>query len=328
MDFRKIFDSFSNKTILVVGDVMIDSYIIGKVSRISPEAPVPIVNFTSKENRLGGAANVALNLKSLGAKVIMATIVGNDVAGKEMIDLFHENEIEFDSKLLSETRKSTVKTRVLGNKQQLLRIDDEQINDLTQEEEDRLLHHVHQLLETQSINAIVFEDYNKGVLTERTIQEIITLSKKYKVITTVDPKKENFFSYQGVTFFKPNLKELMEGVEQHISFKNDLKDLRSAVEKLQLRLDNEITMITLSENGVYIKSNTHEAHFSAHLRDIADVSGAGDTVISVATLCLTAGCLIEEVAFVSNIAGGLVCEETGVVPINKEKLLKEVMRLY
>lgn len=327
MNIQDLFDSFSSKTILVVGDVMIDSYVIGRVTRISPEAPVPIIELTKKEDRLGGAANVALNLKALGANVIMASIIGQDNAAKTIVDLFQESDIHFDTRLESNTRKTTVKTRVLGNKQQLLRIDDEQVNDINFEEEELLIQFITETITNQKIDAIIFEDYNKGVLTSRVIDEVIKIANENNVITTVDPKKHNFFQYKNVTLFKPNLKELREGLNSEINIREDLSSLQKAIQQLENQLSNQITFITLSELGVFIKSKDEDYHFPAHLRDIADVSGAGDTVISVATLCLTANCNISDVAFIANIAGGLVCEEMGVVSINKDKLYKEVIRL-
>lgn len=323
MKIDQIFDSFSNQNVLVVGDMMIDAYISGSVSRISPEAPVPIVHFEDRENRLGGAANVALNLIALGANVFVASVIGEDTSGREMLELFEKDGIHVDTLMSSRTRKTTVKTRILGNKQQLIRVDEEQTNDLSIEEEDEFVSIVEKLLQTQKIDAIIFEDYNKGVLTDTVIRRIISLANQRNIITTVDPKKKNFFSYKNVTLFKPNLKELKEGLNVQFHVKTELDKLEKSIDELHAILGNSISFITLSADGVYIKNDEKSFHFPAHLRHVADVSGAGDTVISVATLCLIAGCSIDLVARISNLAGGLVCEYAGVVPINKEQLREE-----
>lgn len=326
MDFTVLFQKFSGLKIAVVGDVMIDAYLVGKVTRISPEAPVPIVNLKQEEDRLGGAANVAMNLIALGASPIMCTVVGNDKYGSVILDLFEKSGVSTTGVVQSKDRITTVKTRVLGNNQQLVRIDSEQTDLLNTEIEDLLIARFQELVK-QGLDAVIFEDYNKGVLTPKVIRSIIRICIENNIPTTVDPKKDQFFDYQGVTLFKPNLKELMEGVERTIDMQNDPKSLIDAVEILENKLQNEISLITLSEFGVYIKKGEKAHQFPAHLRNIADVSGAGDTVISVATLCLAIGLDISYIAQIANLAGGLVCEETGVVSINKERLLNETSKL-
>lgn len=325
MKVEEIFENFKNKTILVVGDVMLDSYIIGSVSRISPEAPVPIVSLAKKENRLGGAANVALNLVSLGAKAVICSVIGSDEEGKNLLGLLENQQIDSSGVIVSDTRKTTVKTRIIGNNQQLLRVDSEQTNPIIQKEEDELIKKVQTLMET-GIDAIIFEDYNKGVLSEKVISSIIELSLKFKVPTTVDPKKDNFFAYKNVTLFKPNLKELKEGLGIDFSIV-DRESFEEAVLKLEGELQNKITFITLSEHGVFIKSDMKKHYIPAHVRNIADVSGAGDTVISVATLCLSMGLDSDKIASYANLAGGLVCEKSGVVSIDKEQLIREIVLL-
>lgn len=307
---------------MVVGDVMIDAYMLGKVHRVSPEAPVPIVSLESREQRLGGAANVALNLQSLGAIPVLCAIVGADKDGRALKELLEEQQMASTGIIASENRVTTVKTRVIGNQQQLLRIDAEDIHPLNKDEEQTFLASVEKILETEKMDAIIFEDYNKGLLTPAVIGGIISLAKKHRIPTAVDPKKDNFLAYNGVTLFKPNLKELKEGVGIDCSFqKRDLFD--RAVCLLEESLGNEITFVTLSEFGVYIKNKERNHHTPAHVRNIADVSGAGDTVISVATLCLTAELSIESIAELSNLAGGLVCERSGVVSIEPDQLIQE-----
>lgn len=323
MTIQELLAEFRKKTVLVVGDVMIDAYFLGKVNRVSPEAPVPIVSLTAREERLGGAANVALNLRALGAKPVLCSVVGDDKDGRRLLELLAEQEMVTDGIVHSAERVTTVKTRVIGNNQHLLRIDAEDIHDLNSSEEDALIAHVSGIISGGGIDAVIFEDYNKGVLTKRVIGELIAVAQAKNIPTTVDPKKDNFLEYKGVTLFKPNLKELREGVGIDFSFE-DKPNFLKAVAQLENALGNQITFVTLSEHGVFIRRSGEELHVPAHLRTILDVSGAGDTVISVATLCLAAGRSLKTIAEVSNLAGGLVCEKSGVVTILPEDLGEEL----
>lgn len=322
MTIHEILAAFKTKRILVIGDVMIDEYMLGKVNRISPEAPVPIISLGKEEQRLGGAANVALNLQSLGAEPIICSVVGNDKKGNDLTDLLSGLEMASDGILKSSERVTTVKTRVIGNNQHLLRIDAEDTHSLSVAEENSFLEKINSVLTNEVIDAIIFEDYNKGVLTPKIISEVVKWAAEKQIPTTVDPKKDNFLAYKGVTLFKPNLKELKEGIGIDCSYQQ--KDLfNQAVAQLEKELNNEITFVTLSEYGVFIKNDERNYHTPAHFRNIADVSGAGDTVISVATLCLTAELSIESIAELSNLAGGLVCEKSGVVSIEPDQLIQE-----
>ena len=325
MEINTLFEHFAGKKIAVLGDVMLDAYLRGGVFRVSPEAPVPIVSLDLKEDRLGGAANVALNLVSLGANAIICSVIGNDKDGNRLVELLAEQGISSDGIVQSENRQTTVKTRVIGNNQQLLRIDAEQTNDINEQEEKQIVEKVEKLIQ-EGIDALIFEDYNKGVLTQNVIEKIIDLCHKNNVLTTVDPKNKNFLAYKGVTLFKPNLKELKEGLGISFSVENKT-DFENAVLQLENILQNEITFITLSEHGVFIKKEVDQFYIPAHLRNIADVSGAGDTVISVATLCLTVGLPISEIAEIANLAGGLVCEASGVVSIELQQLKTELLKM-
>ena len=322
MNFKEIVEQFKQKRILVIGDVMIDSYLRGNVNRVSPEAPVPIVSLQKEEDRLGGAANVAINLVSMGASAIICSVIGNDKSGDKMLELLEENTISAEGLIFSSSRQTTVKTRIIGNNQHLLRVDSEQTNDINSLEEEELISKVATILES-NIDAIIFEDYNKGVLTENVIEKIIALANSKGVYTTVDPKNKNFFAYKNVSLFKPNLKELKEGVGMNFTF-SDNEQFENAVSKLESKLNNTVSFVTLSEHGVFIKDGKEQHYIPAHIRNIADVSGAGDTVISIATLCLTAGLPIKEIAEIANLAGGLVCEKSGVVSIDKDLLIEEV----
>lgn len=325
-DVNALFNQFAQQRILVVGDVMIDAYVRGKVERISPEAPVPIVNLEKTEDRLGGAANVALNLASLGAEPVLCAIVGDDRGGRTFSDILDSNGLSRDGIVKSADRMTTIKTRVIGNNQHLLRIDEEELTNITSEEEQDFLHRIKLLMETK-VDAIILEDYNKGLLTPNVIDSIVKMAKARNIPVTVDPKKDNFFAYKNVTLFKPNLKELKEGLGVKSMDVTKRDQFESAVAKLEEKLENEITLVTLSEHGVFIKKQEDKKYIPAHIRNIADVSGAGDTVIAVATLCLVAGLEIEYIADIANLSGGLVCEVSGVVPIEADLLKNEIAKL-
>jgi len=323
MDFNKVFEDFNNLHVLVIGDVMLDSYTFGDVTRISPEAPVPIVNVTHSENRLGGAANVALNLKSLGASVTIAAPIGDDDEGKTIKQLLLEKSIKIDGVLELKNRKTTVKNRVIANKHQLLRLDTETIDELESEDNQIFIAQIKSILNEQKVDAVVFEDYDKGGLNKALIVHIIELTTSKNIPTAVDPKKRNFEYYNGATLFKPNLRELHEGIGFKGSKQQLIKDIEVIGKNYCAQHQYKFLFTTLSEYGVYICDENKGYKEDAHLRSIADVSGAGDTVIAVATLCLALQLPMETIAQVSNIAGGLVCEKVGVVPIDKNELLRE-----
>ncbi len=321
---KDIFEKFAEKKILVVGDVMSDAYWWGGVNRISPEAPVQVVDISEKEYRLGGAANVAVNLKKLGAKPLLCSVIGTEQEGKTFSGLIKEEGIASDYLVQSNERPTTVKTRVMGDKHQLLRMDNETTEPLSRGEETALLTKVKAAI--KEADAILFVDYDKGVLNGDFIREVVQMAKNQGLPTIVDPKKRNFFEYEGVTLFKPNIKELQNGLGVDLGNPLDIAALKSSVETLQDRLKNHLAFITLSEQGVLITDYDQSLHFPAHLRNIFDVSGAGDTVISVATLALASGLELDMIAEMANLAGGLVCEEVGVVPVDKQKFFWECKR--
>lgn len=311
---------FSQSRALVIGDIMLDTYIHGKVDRISPEAPVPVVHAEKKEYRLGGAANVALNLRSLGAEVSLCGLIGEDSQGELMLRLLKNESVHTHLIHVDSNRRTTEKTRVIGNKHQVLRIDNEDIFEIGSKQVESIVHNIS--VEIKSYDVIIFEDYNKGLLTAEFIQKVIALARRHSIPVVVDPKLNHFFEYQGVTLFKPNRKEVIEGLKLNQSLQ-DLEQVKKALHMIIDKLACEWVMITLSEQGVVIGNKEVFYHIPAHERTISDVSGAGDTVIGVAALCLTAGLNIEETAKLSNLAGGLVCEYPGVVPIDKNQLLEE-----
>lgn len=319
-----IFSRMADLHVVVIGDVMLDNYWWGDVERISPEAPVPVVALSKRESRLGGAANVALNCVALGAKVTLASVVGDDKDGALLVQLAKDAGINTDLIRLSSHRPTTTKTRVISRSQHMLRLDAEVTEDLYTEEEHPFIDTVLRFLQIQKPQVVIFEDYNKGVLKENVIHHVVGHCKELGIITAVDPKQRNFLSYKDVTIFKPNLKEVREGLHIPVS-PLDMDSLNSVHHHLQEALQHQLTFITLSEHGVYHNNSKTAAVIPSHVRNIADVSGAGDTVIATASLVYALTGDAALMASISNLAGGLVCEQVGVVPIDKEQLLQEAI---
>ena len=321
-DFKKLFDSFLSLKVGVVGDVMLDTYMWGNVDRISPEAPVPVVTLQSKEYRIGGAGNVALNCRSLGASVSILSVTGDDSEGIILSELFESNNIDTSYLIKSAARKTTSKTRIISRNQQMLRMDAEVTDDLNISDENLLLKRVQDYIAVADPDVIIFEDYNKGVLTERVIHKIIIVCNAAGIITAVDPKRKSFFSYKGVNIFKPNMKEVKDAL--NLLFEEPTQTLLQSIHTgIRNNLQHQISLITLSDKGIFYQQDNIASIVPSHLRNIADVSGAGDTVIAVASLVYAASKNAHLMAEVANIAGGLVCEEVGTVAINKERLLQE-----
>jgi D-glycero-beta-D-manno-heptose-7-phosphate kinase len=325
-ELHKIFEGMDGLRIVVVGDVMLDNYWWGHVDRISPEAPVPIVAINSRESRLGGAANVALNCRALGAHVTLASVIGNDAEGDTLLSLAANAGIDASLIMKSNKRPTTTKVRILSRNQQMLRVDEEVTDELYTEEEHPFIDLVLKYLQKVKPDALIFEDYNKGVLKENVIRHITAHCKEIGLVTVTDPKHRNFLAYKDVTIFKPNLKEVREGLHLELS-RTDTIELNEAHTKLNETLHHQISFITLSEKGVYYNDGTKSAILPSHVRNIADVSGAGDTVVATATLVYTLTKDARLMAEISNLAGGLVCEEAGVVAIDKSKLLNESIEL-
>lgn len=322
---HNILEKFSHLHVVVVGDVMLDIYRWGEVERISPEAPVPVVAIHKSESRLGGAANVALNCKSLGAKVTLASVTGADDDAKLLLHLLKEQGIGTDLIQQSADRITTTKTRILSRNQQMVRLDAERSDELNIKDEHAFIDATLRFLQIQKPDIVIFEDYNKGVLKENIIHKITGHCKSLGIITAVDPKLRNFLAYRNVDIFKPNLKEVREGL--HIPLQQiDEAAMQQVHDLLYKQLQHRISFITLSEKGVYFNNGTESKILPSHRRNIADVSGAGDTVIAVAAMVYVITRDVERMAEWANIAGGLVCEEVGVVPINKEKFVAELLK--
>lgn len=310
--------AFNGLNVLVLGDVMIDRYLYGLVSRISPEAPVPVVHFQRSEDRLGGAANVALNIKALGATPYLCTVIGAGPDSERLMALLPPAGLSEKGIVSSPNRMTTVKTRIIAANQQLLRIDKEETGDLRENESDLLLQRIRKILDHQEIHVILFQDYNKGVLSLKIINDVILEALRRDIPTAVDPKYHNFWAYKHVTLFKPNLKEIR--AQAALTIHAELPSLQKAAEEVRNRLGNRYTMITLSEKGLFLDGDNRRFILPTEARDIADVSGAGDTVISVAALGIALGMEMEPLAALANLAGGQVCERPGVVPVDKDSL--------
>jgi D-glycero-beta-D-manno-heptose-7-phosphate kinase len=330
-ELERIFSSFNQLNIMIIGDVMIDSYLWGKVERISPEAPVPVVSLLQRENRPGGAANVALNLQALGVNPILCSVIGNDIRSDQFLELLNENKLITDGIIKSGERPTTTKFRIMGNNAHMLRVDEETDRALTGTEFKELIKVIEYNIE-KGVDAIIFEDYDKGVITSDLIKSTIELANLKNIPVVVDPKKRNFMAYGGLMLFKPNLKELREGLKID-SIAPDAAELKRAIADFIAMKKIEMVMVTLSEAGVFIcykdaQNKLVGEIIPAHIRNIADVSGAGDTVIALAAACLALKLTAPQMAALANLAGGLVCEEVGVVPIKKEELFDEaILRL-
>jgi len=320
---QDLFERFKQVKVLVIGDVMIDSYLWGKVDRISPEAPVPIVQVEKREKRLGGAANVALNVQALGATPVLCAVIGQDNDGEDFKQLLQQKQLSSEGILQSSDRVTTIKHRIIAGHQHILRVDSEIDTPLASALTDALFAQIQTL--GSSCQVIIFEDYDKGVITPELIQKVVQWANAAGIPTVVDPKKRNFMEYEGVTLFKPNLKELKEGLKIDADL-SQMPMLEQAVQLLMQKMGVAQVLATLSERGVLMKTAEGTWHIPAHIRTIADVSGAGDTVVSVAALCTALGCHPALTAALANLAGGLVCESVGVVSIDRDKLLEEALR--
>jgi rfaE bifunctional protein kinase chain/domain len=322
-DVNQIFEQFARMRVIVIGDAMLDTYLWGKVERLSPEAPVPIVSVTRRENRLGGAANVSRNLQALGATPVLFSVVGDDDYGKEFLNLLEKRELTSKGIFTDPTRSTTVKNRIISSGKQIVRVDEESTNLISTEMERKLAEAVLKEIDENKIDVIMFVDYDKGIVTQGLFEAVNKVALEKNIPTAVDPKKRNFRIYRNVSLFKPNFKEFVEGTGQQIA-KDDIEALKASADQFKKEQNLKLIFITLSELGVFISNGVKEQYYPVVIRDIADVSGAGDTVISVASLAMAAGLPPKIMALMSNLAGGLVCEKLGVVPVDAEQLRKEI----
>lgn len=318
---NQLFSTIQSKKIAIVGDVMIDRYIWGSVSRISPEAPVPVVEVESESTRLGGAANVANNITSLGASALLVGVVGDDNNGNELRKILEKQKTSFDGIVTDHSRPTTVKTRVIAHNQHVVRIDSEEKKDV----ESAVQQKIFAILERNidSIDGIIIQDYNKGVVTKELIRTVIALARSKNKIIAIDPKFNNFFEYKNVTVFKPNKKETEEALGTKLKSE---EDIIAAGKVLLEKLNADNVLLTRSEKGMSLFERSGKvSHIPTRAREVADVSGAGDTVIATLTAMLASGASIYEAATLANLAGGIVCEEVGIIPIEPAKLRSAIL---
>lgn len=315
---KEIILGFKNLKALVVGDVMVDTYLMGDVNRISPEAPVPVVTLKEKENRLGGAGNVAMNINSLGGKAVLCAVTGNDQDAVLLKELMKKNDMDTSFIFADENRITSTKSRIISQGQHLIRIDNEVEIEISESIQKNIFSSIKKNI--NDFDVIIFQDYDKGMLTKNLIQNITEFAAQNNIPVTVDPKRKNFLHYKNATLFKPNLKELQEGLNVQIN-KNDLSQMDQIIDKLRNDINMMAVMITLSDKGIYINDGKNRKVIPTPAKNIIDVSGAGDTVISIASLCLAMHVPLEKTAMLSNIAAGIVCEQVGVVPVDKNILL-------
>lgn len=317
-NWNSIFNDFKKIKVLIVGDAMIDSYMWGTVNRQSPEAPIPIVDIEKYEKRLGGAANVASHIKALGATPILCSVIGNE--DKDFFDLMKRENLSTKG-ILQEKRKTTVKTRIISENKHQLRVDEEDTFPIINESD--FIKNSTDLM--SNVHVVIFQDYNKGVLTKHVINSLVEFATKKQIPTLVDPKKENYWQYKGVSLFKPNTKELIESNSETEAL--SLENVSKIVTKQRKQLNAKSFLLTLSEKGVFIQTENEEYLYPAYKRTIIDVSGAGDAVIATAALALAKKLDYHILAQLANLAGGLSCEKVGVNPIDRENLLNEAIRL-
>ncbi|RNA64979.1 D-glycero-beta-D-manno-heptose-7-phosphate kinase [Prosthecochloris sp. ZM_2] len=315
MDINRLFSAFSSSRIAVIGDIMLDKYIFGHVSRISPESPVPVVDVSHESCRLGGAANVAVNLRSMGASVQLCGVTGADSNHAVVSRLLDEHGIAADNIISDPARPTTCKTRILSQSHHITRVDHESRQAIDESTENDLLERFTAVV--TSLDAVVLEDYNKGVLTTRLITGVIASARQHGVPVLVDPKHQGFFAYQDCTLFKPNLSEI--SVSLGIDASNRDPDVEEACRALQKKLRCDHIVVTRSEKGLTV-CNESCTHIPAASLDVADVSGAGDTVIAMLALGLAVRLDVTTSAEIANLAAASVCQEVGAVPIKPDRL--------
>jgi rfaE bifunctional protein kinase chain/domain len=315
-----------NQVVFVVGDVMLDKYIFGVVNRISPEAPVPVLDVSKKSERPGGAANVALNLYGLKLHTILFSVIGKDDAAVSLLNYFEKEGLSSEGILKSSSRRTSQKIRVMSNGQHLLRMDEEDAHSLSSEEEKDFLAHILSLWSKYKPIGIVLQDYNKGVLTPFIIKSLISMAKEMDIPVVVDPKDLHFWDYQGVTIFKPNKKEIQNKIP--FLFENNLSDLKRVSDYIFSKLDCEISVITLGEDGLWIANRSSCFWIKGIKQEISDVSGAGDAVISSLVWSLIKQVDLETMGNIANAAGAQVCARSGVVSLELHSFTNYYLNLY
>ncbi len=319
-----IVDKFQNKKVLVVGDIMLDRYIWGNVERISPEAPVPVVDVVKETQSLGGCGNVANNITSVGGQVYLVTLVGNDIYANELKLLLQERKVNIDGVLTDQQRPTTVKTRIIAHNQQVVRVDKESRVQITPQIFEKIKLYIEDI--KNKIDAILISDYGKGVITKSLLTYLINLSKKLDVPITVDPKIEHFMEYKKVTVLTPNLNEATLGMRLHKKPHTE-QEIYELGKKILKKLNPQALVITRGPDGMTLFEKEKTYHIPTRAKEVYDVTGAGDTVIAILTLCLAAGADFVSSCEISNFAAGIVVGKVGTATVSKEEL-KDVIINY
>jgi len=319
---KELKHNYEGKRIAIIGDMMLDGYFWGDVKRISPEAPVPVLEVEEEFFRFGGAANVAYNILTLGGIPVPVGVIGNDTYGNIFTSLIKDKNIEAEGIINDNERPTTTKTRVIADGQHVVRIDKESKAYISSKIEEKIAIFLASVID--SLDGIILQDYNKGILTPSLITKIISIANKKNILITVDPKFDNFFEYKNVTVFKPNRKETETVLGTRIK---DDKDVSSAGRNLLNKMNSEYVLLTLGEGGIAVfEKGDKEKRMPTKARKVADVSGAGDTVISTLTIGLAAGADIYEACYLANYAAGVVCGEVGIVSIEKQRLFDTILK--
>ena len=317
---RKIISKFPKGKILVVGDLILDEFIWGKVNRISPEAPVPVVCVESESFMPGGAANVASNIAALGGEVYLSGVIGNDKNADILLNEMRKQRVDVGGVVIDGERPTIMKTRIIAHHQQVVRVDRERSEFMSDNIAGQILGYVRRKID--DVDAIIIEDYGKGVITARLLAKIIPMAKAHKKIIMVDPKVDHFSYYKGVTCITPNLQEAQE--ISGIKIKTEA-DITRVGKKIIKELNAQTVLLTLGEDGMRLfMKNGKTKHISTVAQDVFDVSGAGDTVIAAFALGLSCGAKPEDAAYIANYAAGIVVGKVGVAAITKEELTRKI----
>jgi len=318
--FKRIISKFSKAKVLIIGDLILDEFLWGDVSRISPEAPVPVVWVRSESFMPGGAANVANNIHALGGEVYLAGVIGMDERGKTLTEELRKKGIGVEGVIVDGERPTTLKTRVIAHHQQVVRIDKEKMDCLTSDMIDQIIDYVKEII--KGIDAIIIEDYGKGVVTPMLLREVLKLARKHKKIVTVDPKEEHFHYYKGVTAVTPNCYEAARAVGVNMKDGDSVVKIGKA---LLNKLKCKAVLITLGEHGMHLfEEKGRVTSIPTLAQDVFDVSGAGDTVIGAFTLALASGADMKRAAYISNLAAGIVVGKVGTAAVTQKELLSRL----
>ena len=318
MKIENIFTKVKKLKVIVVGDAMLDSYKIGNINRQSPEANVPIVDVVEKSTKLGGAANVILNLKQLGVIPILCTVLGDDESGREILKKLEKSGLETSGVLIDPSRKTTVKERIIVDNKHVVRIDEEIDKNLNEKTRSKLISKIDEKIKISDI--LIFQDYNKGVIDNVLIDNI---TSKKKIFISVDPKDKNFTNYKNINVFKPNLNEITNSLKIN---NPNLKNLKGIGKKFMKKNSINYLMITMSEKGILILSEEEVSKHEIFKSKIVDVSGAGDAIISLATILFYLKLPQKFIGEICNVAGGIVCDYSGVKAIDHKELIEKAKR--